>query len=78
MQINRGITVGYLALRPLLNRNVKQSNTFFLVETPFYLQSVFVHSANWCQDWVLWLREGYSLVPFHSYEGYEPGGVWGE
>jgi ATP/ADP translocase len=25
---------------------------FFLVETPFYLQSVYFHSANWCEDWV--------------------------
>jgi hypothetical protein len=24
----------------------------FLVETPFYLQSVYIHSANWCEEWV--------------------------
>jgi hypothetical protein len=38
-----------------------------VVETPFYLQAVYVHSANWCEDWVLWLGEGHSVVPFHSY-----------
>jgi hypothetical protein len=34
---------------------------FFVVETPFYLQSVYIyiyiythiHSANWCEDWVM-------------------------
>jgi hypothetical protein len=28
------------------------------VETPFCLQSVYIQSANWCEDWVLWLGEG--------------------
>jgi hypothetical protein len=36
--------------------------TIFLVETPFYLQSVYMHSANWCEDWVLWLGERHSVV----------------
>jgi hypothetical protein len=39
----------------------------FFVETPFYLQSVYIHSANWCEDWVLWFGEGHSVVPFRSY-----------
>jgi hypothetical protein len=38
-----------------------------VVETPFYLQSVYMHSANWCENWVLRLGEGHSLVPFRSY-----------
>jgi hypothetical protein len=41
------------------------------------LQSVYIHSANWCEDWVLWLGEGHSVVPFRNYWGYEPGEVWG-
>jgi hypothetical protein len=32
--------------------------TTFVVETSFYLQSVYIHSANVCEDWVLWLGEG--------------------
>jgi hypothetical protein len=40
---------------------------FFVVETPFYLQSVYIHAANWREDWVLWLGEGHLLVPFRSY-----------
>jgi hypothetical protein len=40
---------------------------FIVVETPFYLQSVSIHSANWCEDLVLWLGKGHSLVPFRSY-----------
>jgi hypothetical protein len=40
---------------------------FVVVETPFYLQSVYKHSANWCEGWELWLGEGHSLVPFRSY-----------
>jgi hypothetical protein len=47
---------------------------FVVVETPFYLQAVYIHSTNWCEDWVLWLEEGHSIVPFRSYE---PGGAWG-
>jgi hypothetical protein len=27
---------------------------FFFVETAFYLQSVYTHLANWCENWVLW------------------------
>jgi hypothetical protein len=41
-------------------------NNFF-VEILFYLQSVYIHSANWCEDWVLWLGEWHSVVPFCSY-----------
>jgi hypothetical protein len=41
-----------------------------LVETSLYLQFVYIHSANWCEDWVLWLGEGHSIVPFPSYYGY--------
>jgi hypothetical protein len=26
-----------------------------VVEIPFYLQSVYILSANWCEDWLLWL-----------------------
>jgi hypothetical protein len=26
---------------------------------------------------MLWLGEGHSVVPFHSYLGYEPDGAWG-
>jgi hypothetical protein len=26
------------------------NKNFFFVETPFYLQSVYIHSANWCED----------------------------
>jgi hypothetical protein len=37
---------------------------FSLVETPFYLQSVYIHSINWCEDW---LGEWHSLVSFHSF-----------
>jgi hypothetical protein len=37
-----------------------------VVETPFYLQFVYIHSANWCEDWVLWLGEVHSVVPFRS------------
>jgi hypothetical protein len=44
------------------------------IATTIYLQSVYIHSANWCKDWVLWLGEGLSLVSFRSYYGYEPGG----
>jgi hypothetical protein len=39
---------------------------FFVVETPFYMQAAYIHSANWCEDWVLWLGEGHSVVPFRS------------
>jgi hypothetical protein len=39
---------------------------FVVVETPFYLRAVYIHSANWCEDWVLWLGEGRSVVPFRS------------
>jgi hypothetical protein len=52
-------------------------------ETTFYLQRVYIyiyiyiHSANWCEDLVVWLGEGDSLVPFRSYLGYEPGGESG-
>jgi hypothetical protein len=28
---------------------------------------IYIHSANWREDWVLWLGEGHSLAPFHSY-----------
>jgi hypothetical protein len=42
-------------------------NTFFFVETPFYLQSAYIHSAKWCEDWELCLEEGHSLVAFRSY-----------
>jgi hypothetical protein len=41
--------------------------SFFLVEIPFYLQSVYIHSSNLCEDWVLWLGKGHSLVPFRNY-----------
>jgi hypothetical protein len=27
----------------------------------------YIHSANWYEDWVLWLGKGHSLVPFCSY-----------
>jgi hypothetical protein len=50
----------------------------FFFETAFYLHAVYTHSANWCEYWVLWLGEGYSVVPFHSYLGYEPGEAWGD
>jgi methyl coenzyme M reductase beta subunit len=40
---------------------------FFFFEAPFYLQSIYVHTAYWCEDGVLWLGEGHSLVPFRSY-----------
>jgi hypothetical protein len=26
---------------------------FFFIETPFYLQSICIHSVNWLEDWVL-------------------------
>jgi hypothetical protein len=38
------------------HRNIQNPQTdfiSFLVETPFNLQSVCIHSANWCGDWVL-------------------------
>jgi hypothetical protein len=50
---------------------------FVVVETSLYLQSIYVHSANLCEDWVLWLGEGHSVVLFRSYWGYEPVGAWG-
>jgi hypothetical protein len=45
----------------------RHGNEFVVVETPFHLQSVYIHSANWCEDGVLWLGEGHSVVPFRSY-----------
>jgi hypothetical protein len=36
-------------------------------ETPFYLQVAYIYSHNWCEDWMLWLGEGHSVVPFRSY-----------
>jgi hypothetical protein len=40
---------------------------FFSVPTPFDLQAVYIHSANLCEDWVVWLGEGHSVLPFRSY-----------
>jgi hypothetical protein len=31
------------------------------------LFTIYIHSANCCEDWVLWLGEGHSLVPFRSW-----------
>jgi hypothetical protein len=47
--------------------SVIRRRALFVVETPFYLQAVYKHSANWCENWVLWLGEGHSVVFFHSY-----------
>jgi hypothetical protein len=39
-----------------LHTTVCRITFFFLVETPFYLQYIYIyiyiHSANWCEDWV--------------------------
>jgi hypothetical protein len=48
---------------PLLLAQFNGLWNYFLVETPFYLQSVYIHSANWCEDWVLWLEEGTQYCP---------------
>jgi hypothetical protein len=53
-------------LKRLKWRNVINVDKFFF-ETTFYLQYVYINSANWCEDWVLWLGEGHSVVPFRSY-----------
>jgi hypothetical protein len=37
-----------------------------VVGTQFYMQVVYIHSANWFEDWVLWLGEGHSVVRFRS------------
>jgi hypothetical protein len=47
----------------------QKDTLFFFAENPLYLQAVYVRSASWCEDWVLWLGEGHSVVPFCSYYG---------
>jgi hypothetical protein len=56
-----------VALRASLPEHLSSCEIFVAVETPLYLQSVYVHSANWCEDWALWLGEGHSVVPFRGY-----------
>jgi hypothetical protein len=34
---------------------------FIFFEAPFYLL------ANWCKDWMLWLMERHSVVPFRKH-----------
>jgi hypothetical protein len=41
-----------------------------VVGTPLYLQDVYIHLANWCEDWVLWLVEGEEIVCFLNFETY--------
>jgi hypothetical protein len=41
----------------------------FICKLYIYIQHIYayIHSANWCENWVLGLGEGQSLVPFRSY-----------
>jgi hypothetical protein len=55
----------YLLFFKMLIENLLMKIFFF--ENPFHLQSVYIHSANWCEVRVLWLGEGHSLLPFRSY-----------
>jgi hypothetical protein len=55
------------ARRVCCREHTAQCGMMIFFETPFYFQYVHIHSANWCEDWVLWLGEGDSVVPFRSY-----------
>jgi hypothetical protein len=60
------VSVGLCIPSLLGNYSAKTLKIFCCCCNPILFAIVYIHSANWCEDWVLRLGEGHSVVPFRG------------